>query len=95
MSIRLLSLVLDRVPLQGGALLTLIALADWADDDGVCWPSVPKLAAKARQSERNVRYVLHDLQAAGYVRVCILGWPKAASISPGNPLWKCFSNAAG
>ena len=71
MSIHLLSLVLNRAPLQGGALLTLIALADWANDDGECWPSIRKLAAKARQSERNVRYTLHDLQTEAYITVVL------------------------
>ena len=69
MSIRIMSLIWERAPLQGGTILTLLALADWANDEGVCWPSIPKLALKARQSERNVRYILRELQADGFVTV--------------------------
>lgn len=32
----------------GTELLTVLALGDWADDDGWCWPSLPKLAKKTR-----------------------------------------------
>jgi len=33
---------------EKGELLVLLALADWADDAGVCFPGVPKIAAKSR-----------------------------------------------
>src|SRR5919109_85082 len=69
MSITIMSLVWNRAPLQGGALLTLLALADWANDEGECWPSIPKLATKSRQSARNVRYILRDLEEEGFVSV--------------------------
>ena len=69
MSIRILSLIWERAPHQGGALLTLLALADWSNDDGESWPSIRKLAAKARQSERNVRYILRELEAEDLLRV--------------------------
>lgn len=69
MSIRILSLIWERAPHQGGSLLTLLALADWSNDDGESWPSIPKLAVKARQSERNVRYILRDLEAEGLLRI--------------------------
>lgn len=52
---------------RGGALLILLALADFADDDGYAWPAVPTLAAKARMTERNARYTLRSLEAAGEI----------------------------
>ena len=42
----------DPVPAE---LLVLLALADHARDDGVCWPSIRTIAAKARVEERSRR----------------------------------------
>lgn len=52
---------------RGGALLILLALADFADDDGYAWPAVPTLATKARMTERNARYALRSLEADGEI----------------------------
>lgn len=43
--------------------LVLMALADIADDQGVCWPSHPTLAAKCSLTDRTLRRVLILLQA--------------------------------
>jgi len=43
--------------------LVLMALADIADDLGICWPSHPTLAAKCSMTDRNVRRILSLLQA--------------------------------
>jgi hypothetical protein len=43
--------------------LVLMALADIADDLGVCWPSHPTLAAKCSLTDRTLRRVLCLLQA--------------------------------
>jgi len=49
--------------------LVLMALADIADDQGVCWPSHPILAAKCSLTDRSVRRVLTLLQAQDLVVV--------------------------
>ena len=49
--------------------LVLMALADIADDNGVCWPSHPVLAAKCSMTDRSVRRVLNLLQAEKLVFV--------------------------
>ena len=49
-------------------LLVLLALADWANDDGYCWPTISALAAKARLSERAVQQILGRLTATGRIR---------------------------
>ncbi len=53
----------------GSALLLLMALADWADDWGYCWPSHAAMARKIRSSERNVYYLLRKLEESGEIRV--------------------------
>ena len=43
--------------------LVLMALADIADDHGLCWPSVKALARKCSISERSVQRILQVLQS--------------------------------
>ena len=50
---------------RGAKLLVLLALADHAKDNGICWPSVPRLAEKARLSHRHTRRILNELQDDG------------------------------
>lgn len=69
MSIRVMSLVWEHSKQQGSALLVLLAIADFADDDGWAYPSIERLARKARMSTRNVRYVLRDLEASGELMI--------------------------
>jgi hypothetical protein len=49
--------------------LVLMALADIANDDGVCWPSVRLLAKKCCLCEREVRRVIDQLKSGGLLRV--------------------------
>jgi hypothetical protein len=49
--------------------LVLMALADIANDDGVCWPSVRLLAKKCCLCEREVRRVIDQLKLGGLLRV--------------------------
>jgi len=62
MSIAVMTAIWKHAPYQGNYLLTLLALADWSDDSGFSWPAVETLAKKSRQSERNCRYVLRELE---------------------------------
>jgi hypothetical protein len=56
MSARALTWAWQQVPEKGAEKLVLAALADRADEDGYCWPSLRWLAAKcAPLSERHVR----------------------------------------
>lgn len=57
-------------PLQGMSApqkAVLISLADNANDDGVCWPSVAKIAMRTCLSERAVRNALRWLEEAKIV----------------------------
>jgi len=68
-SIKLMSEVWASSPAAGTGLLVHLALADHANDDGVCWPSQETLAQKARCSVRHVRNVIHLLESQGYVTI--------------------------
>ena len=65
MSIAVMTQVWKSSQHQEGALLVLLAIADFADDDGYAYPSVIKLATKARLSERQTQYVLAKLEESG------------------------------
>ena len=67
MSIRVMTRVWEHATYKEGALLTLLALADYADDNGVCWPGQPELSHKARLGERQLRNVLHMLEGKGEI----------------------------
>ena len=69
MSIRIMSAVWESAPVEGGSLLGLLAMADFANENGICWPSVPSLARKSRLSERQVQRVLRDLEDAKLIMV--------------------------
>jgi hypothetical protein len=59
---------------KGGARLVLLALADHANDEGYCFPSVSRLARRSALSERNVQVILRDLETRGeLVRLCGTG----------------------
>jgi Helix-turn-helix domain len=65
MSIRLMSQVWEDVRIRSQAeLLVLLALADHARDDGLCWPSMRTIAAKARIEERSAQRILRRLSDA-------------------------------
>lgn len=54
---------------KGGSLLLLLALADFADDEGICWPAVPTLAAKSRIQERQARTIIGNLVRDGEIEI--------------------------
>lgn len=68
MSVRVMNEVWEQaMDLSGSRLLVMLALADWANDEGVCWPSVRTLAHKARIDRATAYRVLADLEAEGYI----------------------------
>ena len=69
MSVRVMSLVWDDFPGGGSELLALLALADWSDDEGRCYPSVAAIADKTRLSRSQAQRVVHNLIGAGFVSV--------------------------
>jgi hypothetical protein len=69
MSIRVMSAAWDHYPGAGSELLVLLAMADWSDDDGRCWPSMSSIALKTRLSRSQSQRVIHRLIADGYIAV--------------------------
>lgn len=59
--------VIDHADVSGPDFNTLLILADFANDDGHCWPSVPRIAARARISERSVKRSISDLAERGFL----------------------------
>jgi hypothetical protein len=60
--------VWDRADISSTQKLVLLALADWANDDGLCWPSIATIAAKSSLKERAVQMTIRSLEEAGFVR---------------------------
>jgi len=70
MSIKAMSMVWERSKQSGSALLMLLAIADYAKDDGTdAWPSLATLARKTRMSRRNAIEIVKKLEEAGELQV--------------------------
>lgn len=69
MSIKVMTWIWDNADAKGSELLLLLALADFAADDGYCWPTISTLAEKTRLSERQVFRLLQKLEDAGELTV--------------------------
>lgn len=65
MSIKVMSNVWEQSQQEGPRLLLLLALADHASDDGVCWPGIERLSTKTRKGRRQVQRLLRDLETSG------------------------------
>jgi len=67
MSIRTMTRVWKNSTQSGGKLLLLLAIADFANDDGMAFPGIDTLAKKTRQSRRTVQRQLSDLEDKGEI----------------------------
>jgi hypothetical protein len=74
MSIKTMSFVWQHATVGGSQLLVLLAMADFADDNGRnIYPSMATLAAKSRLSDSQVRRLVHELIALGLVELIETG----------------------
>jgi len=69
MSVWNLGRVWRQARYTGGKLLVLMAIADWSDDEGYCFPKVPKLAKAARMTDRTVQRAVRQLVADGALTI--------------------------
>ncbi len=68
MSIKHVQFALDGVPgLNAGQRLTLVSLGEWANADGVCWPSHDTIAKRVGVGRRQVIRIIEQLEALGVV----------------------------
>lgn len=68
MSIKLMTLAWD-LPLSPTIKLVLLALCDWANDTGFCWPSMVTISRRASISKRQGQRVMGELIAANLIDV--------------------------
>lgn len=80
MSVRTMARVWEHSAHSGSNLLMLLAIADFADDDGRAYPSVPTLARKCRMKPRNANKVLAALRASGELDIVHGKGPRGTSI---------------
>jgi hypothetical protein len=66
MSVRVMSAVWE-INLPDSEKLVLLALADAANDEGVCWPSMATLVRKCSKSDRTIQAAIKGLCAAGHL----------------------------
>lgn len=66
MSVRVMSQVWG-LDLPDSEMLIMLALADWSNDEGVCWPSIAQLRAKTRKGERTIQGVIKSLVSKGHM----------------------------
>jgi len=67
-SIKHVQFALDGVPgLNAGQRLTLVSLGEWANDEGVCWPSHDTIAKRVGVGRRQVIRIIEQLEEMGVI----------------------------
>lgn len=68
MSVHISSAIWKDKTTTGNARLLLLCLADMANDDGVCWPSIATLRERLNvTTDRAVQKLLHDLEQSNHI----------------------------
>ena len=68
MSIKLLSAAWD-LDIGSTEKMVLMCLCDFANEQGICWPSVATICRKTSKSERTVQSALKWLKDEGFYRL--------------------------
>lgn len=68
MSVRIMSMVWDDPSFRGNTKLIMLCLADFANDEGCCWPSLNRIAQKCGISLSTLKAQLNTLCNDGYIR---------------------------
>jgi hypothetical protein len=67
MSVKVMNWAWEQETPNATSKLVLIAIADHANDDGVCWPSMKSIAVKSGISTRQVSNHIGTLERLGYL----------------------------
>ena len=73
MSIEIMSKVFSQSKAKGAARLVLLAIAEHCDDNGVCWPSISRLARYCNVEPRSVQRSISQLIKLGELERLELG----------------------
>ncbi len=85
MSVTVMGEVWKRTDLDPYERLVMLSLADHADDEGSCYPSIARLCARTGMKERGVQVVLKRLAAKGFVSVRIGEGRKGSNVYTVHP----------
>jgi hypothetical protein len=96
MSTEISNLVWKYSKQKGSRLLLLAALADYANAEAWCWPSIKSLCQRTRMGERYVQQMIRDICQDGELEVrekegssnsyrITIGVNPSAPLSPGSP----------
>lgn len=69
MAVSVMAWVWENSPYDGAMLLVHLAMADFANNEGRCWPSQSSLAQRARCSTRWVKAAVKAMSEEGFVVV--------------------------
>lgn len=69
MSIKVMSAVWECEELDASERLVMLSLADHADDEGRCYPSIARLCRRTSMSDRGVQKVISRLSERGFITI--------------------------
>ncbi len=85
MSVKLMAKIWDDGPEAQGERFVLLALADYANDAGECWPAINSVARKCCLTERGVQKILRRLEDDGWLKTVVGGGRHGCSKYTINP----------
>lgn len=75
MAVKFITAVWETAPYKAEKLLVLLALADWSNDKGTCFPSYRSIAHKARVTREGAIQIVKSLIADGAIEIAQAGGP--------------------
>lgn len=79
MSVRLMSAVFES-DLPATDRMVMLSLADHANDDGLCYPSIGRLTRRTGLGERTIQEAIRRLEKSGLLDVQKNGGPKGVNV---------------